>query len=162
MKFGGQGTAWHCFTSISFHKESSHGFHGVMMAKAEHNNSLQPSPSPHPWLQHHPPSFCTETRQSRHKGFSYPLIPVRHWAYFTETFHQWPCSTNSPELAAQRAVAQLLQHSILKREDEVPSLDLEAKGKLFLNLEPLNTDSHHANVPLFSWTRHWQKALYFY
>lgn len=60
-----------------------------------------------------------------------------------------------------RAGAQLLQHINLKREDEVPSLDLEAKGKLFLNLEPLNTDSHHANVPL-SQTRHWRKALYFY
>lgn len=126
------------------------------------------------WTQQWPPAFTItspmtsasptqlllETRQSRHKGFSYPLIPIRHWSYFMETFHQWPCGTNSPEPAAQRTGVQLLQHINLKREDEVPSLDLEAKGNLFLNLEPLNTDSHHANVPL-SQTRHWQKSTLF-
>lgn len=73
------------------------------MANAEHNSGLQPSPPPHPWLQHHPPSFCTETTLPRHKSFSYPLILTRHWSYFIETFHQWPCGTNSPEPAARES-----------------------------------------------------------
>lgn len=75
----------------------------------------------------HPASALTS--QSRQKDFSYPLILIRHRSYFSETFHQWPCGTNSPEPAARESRSATSPAHQFKKGRWSAILGSEGKGK---------------------------------